>query len=69
MNCSSDVSIPEIVTAFLAKTESPTAADIGSLCKTAIFVALHEAIDASADNSSEMVDKICERHFLNALLD
>jgi len=70
MNCSSDVSITDIVTSFLSKTKSPTAADIGSLCKTAIFVALHEAIEASADNSgSEMVDKICERHFLNALLD
>jgi transitional endoplasmic reticulum ATPase len=69
MNCSSDVSITEIVNAFLTKTESPTAADIGSLCKTAIFVALHEAIEASADNANEMVDKICKRHFLNALLD
>jgi SpoVK/Ycf46/Vps4 family AAA+-type ATPase len=65
INCSFDISISEIVTAFLAKIASPSAAEIGSLCKAAIFVALQETINSG----NETIIKVCGKHFLAALHD
>jgi SpoVK/Ycf46/Vps4 family AAA+-type ATPase len=70
INKSSDISVSDIVSTILAKNESPTAADIGSLCKAAIFVALHEAIEISTNqNSNFIVAEVCSRHFFDALND
>lgn len=65
INYSSDIVISEIASAFLAKIKSPSAAEIGSLCKAAIFVALHETISSG----NETINKVSGKHFKTALND